>query len=45
MAGYWFGNLTFVKENFSYVILAIVIISVLPMAFGVWAEWQRAKRT
>lgn len=45
LAGYWFGNLTFVKNNFSYVILAIVIISVLPMAFGVWAEWRRARRT
>ena len=29
-AGYYFGNLTFVKKNFSLVILAIVIISVLP---------------
>jgi membrane-associated protein len=29
-AGYYFGNLTFVKKNFSLVILAIVIISILP---------------
>jgi membrane-associated protein len=29
-AGYYFGNLPVVKENFSLVILAIVIISVLP---------------
>ena len=28
--GYYFGNLPFVKSNFSAVILAIVIISVLP---------------
>lgn len=28
--GYYFGNLPFVKSNFSTVILAIVIISVLP---------------
>lgn len=29
-SGYYFGNLTFVKKNFSLVILAIVIISILP---------------
>lgn len=30
LAGYYFGNLVFVKKNFSLVILAIIIISVLP---------------
>jgi membrane-associated protein len=28
--GYFFGNLSFVKENFSFVLLAIIFISVLP---------------
>lgn len=44
LVGYWFGNLEFVKSNFSYVILAIVFISVLPMVFGVWSEWQRSRK-
>ncbi|MGC9070849.1 MAG: DedA family protein [Elusimicrobiales bacterium] len=29
-AGYFFGNLDFVRRNFSYVIIAIIIISILP---------------
>jgi membrane-associated protein len=28
--GYFFGNLSFVKENFSYVLIAIIILSLLP---------------
>ena len=30
-AGYFFGNIPFVKENFSLVIIVIVVISVIPM--------------
>jgi Uncharacterized membrane-associated protein len=30
-AGFYFGNLPFVKNNFSYVIVAIIFISVIPM--------------
>lgn len=35
LAGYFFGNITFVKENFSLIILAVILISVLPMAIPV----------
>jgi len=34
-AGYFFGNLAVVKENFSLVLLAIVFLSVLPMAIEI----------
>lgn len=33
MAGYIFGNLEFIRKNFSLVVIGIVFISVLPMVF------------
>ncbi|MGE5352700.1 MAG: DedA family protein [Acidobacteriota bacterium] len=39
-AGFFFGNLPFVKNNFSFVILAIILISVLPG----FIEYFRQKR-
>jgi membrane-associated protein len=38
--GYFFGNMPTVKENFSLVILAIIAISVMPIA----VEAIRARR-
>src|SRR5215510_3427538 len=39
-AGYFFGNIPFVQNNFEFVILAIILISILPMA----VEWWKARR-
>jgi hypothetical protein len=41
LAGYWFGGLEIVKNNFSLVIIAIIVISILP---AVW-EVLRARRS
>ena len=35
-AGYLFGNIPIVKENFTLVILGIVAVSLLPVAFEIW---------
>lgn len=34
LAGYWFGNLPVIKNNLTAVILAIIAISLLPVAIG-----------
>ena len=43
-AGYFFGNLPVVKDNFTLVLIAIVIISVMPMVIGYWRQRREAKR-
>lgn len=42
--GYWFGNIRFVQENFSLVILAIIIISFLPLAWEYLTHRWHAKK-
>ncbi|RJQ78253.1 MAG: DedA family protein [Desulfobacteraceae bacterium] len=44
LLGYWFGNLAFVKRNFQYVILAIIIVSVLPAVFEYLKERQSRRQ-
>ena len=40
--GYFFGNLPFVKQNFTLVILAIIILSIMP---GVIEYWRHRRTT
>jgi len=40
LGGYFFGNITVVRENFSLVILAIIAISVLPLALEALRAWR-----
>ena len=40
LAGYWFGQLPWVEKNFELVVLAIIVISLLPM---VWEWWMARK--
>jgi len=40
LAGYFFGNLVFIQENFHYAILAIIFLSLIPMMY----EYIQARR-
>lgn len=42
-AGYWFGNIPVVKRNFTLVIFAIIVISILPGVFEFWRARRNAK--
>jgi membrane-associated protein len=39
-AGYFFGNLPWVKQNLSLIIVGIIVVSLLPLVFA----WAKAKR-
>lgn len=41
LAGYFFGNVPVVKENFELVVVGIVLMSVLPVAYELWATRRR----
>ncbi|HUK13298.1 MAG TPA: DedA family protein [Thermoanaerobaculaceae bacterium] len=44
LGGYWFGNIPVVRRNFSLVIIAIIVISVIPAVVEVIRQWK-AKET
>ena len=43
LAGYFFGIVTIVKENFELVVVGIVLVSVLPIAWEMWSA-RRERR-
>jgi membrane-associated protein len=40
MAGYFFGNIPLVKNNFEIVVVLVILISVVPIG----VEWLKSKR-
>jgi membrane-associated protein len=42
MAGFWFGNIPVVKRNFTFVIFAIIVISVIPPVIEFFRQRARA---
>jgi membrane-associated protein len=42
-AGYFFGNIPGVRKNFTLVIVAILVVSVLPIVYEFWKARREAK--
>jgi membrane-associated protein len=43
MAGYLFGAIPIVKENFELVIVGIIAVSLLPMAAAAYQRWRETR--
>ncbi|GLC35186.1 hypothetical protein PLESTB_000563800 [Pleodorina starrii] len=43
-AGFFFGNLPFVRKNFTLVVLAIVAVSVVPVIYELWGARREAQQ-
>jgi len=43
--GYWFGNVPFVKQNLTWVILGIIVLSLIPLAFEYFRHRLNKART
>ncbi|CAI08259.1 DedA family protein [Aromatoleum aromaticum] len=41
-AGYWFGNMPWIKQNLTFVIVAIIVLSLVPVAIGAWKSRSAA---
>ncbi|NMG15000.1 DedA family protein [Aromatoleum bremense] len=41
-AGYWFGNMPWIKQNLTLVIVAIIVLSLVPVALGAWKSRSTA---
>lgn len=42
LAGYYFSNIPFVKNNFSLVIVAIIVISIIPLVYELISKKKKA---
>ena len=44
-AGYFFGNIPFVKENFKWIVLGIILVSLVPAIYAALKTWLGRNKT
>lgn len=44
-AGYWLGQIPWVRKNFELMVIGIVVLSVLPIVYGVVSRWLGGRST
>ena len=44
-AGWLFGNVPVIKNNFEVVVIAIVFVSMVPMFVEIWRQWRQNSRS
>ncbi|HEY5526720.1 MAG TPA: hypothetical protein VIK02_03980, partial [Candidatus Anoxymicrobiaceae bacterium] len=45
VTGYFFGTVPFIKRNFSLVIIAVVLISIVPLVWKALSERSKRKKS
>jgi membrane-associated protein len=45
LCGYWLGRIGWISENFEIVVVAIAVVSVLPMVIGMLKHWLQARKS
>jgi membrane-associated protein len=44
LAGYWFGNVPWVKNNLTWIILALIVVPGLPALVALMRNWREQRR-
>jgi membrane-associated protein len=44
LCGYWLGRREWIRQNFEMVVIAIVLVSVPPIAAGMLRHWLQSRR-
>jgi membrane-associated protein len=44
LCGYWLGQISWIREHFEMVVVAIVLLSVLPIGIGIVKHWLAGKK-
>lgn len=44
MAGYYFGTIQFVRDNLSFIVLGLIIITLIPLLVTAYQQWAKSRK-